>query len=77
MSCKGLFLISPCTKNEILEMISSLDYNKAIGINIIPIKILKLAKEQIAEYLYQFTKRDPNLSVLTTDLPRCYEILIK
>ena len=58
-------------------MISSLDYNKAIGINSIPIKILKLAEEQIAEYLYKFTKRDPNLSVLTTDLSCCHEILIK
>ena len=25
--CKESFLISPCTKNEILEIISSLDYN--------------------------------------------------
>ena len=49
--CKESFLISPCTKNEILEIISSLDYNKAVGINSIPIKILKLAKEQIAEHL--------------------------
>ena len=49
--CKESFLISPCTKNEILKIISSLDYNKAIGINSIPIKILKLAKEQIAEHL--------------------------
>ena len=32
-------------------MISSLHYNKAVGINSIPIKILKLAKEQIAEHL--------------------------
>ena len=29
--CKESFLISPCTKDEILEIISSLDYNKAIG----------------------------------------------
>ena len=47
---KESFLISPCTKNEILEIISSLNYNKAVGINRIPIKILKLAKEQIADY---------------------------
>ena len=39
--CKESFLISPWTKNKILEKISSLDYNKAIGINNIPIKILK------------------------------------
>ena len=53
--CKESFLISPCTKNEILEIISSLDYNKAVGINSIPIKILKLAKEQIAEHLCFYT----------------------
>ena len=46
--CKNSFLISPCTKNEALEIISNLDYNKAIGINSIPINISKLAKEQIA-----------------------------
>ena len=39
--CKKSFLIFPCTKNEILETISTLDYNKAIGINSIPIKIYK------------------------------------
>ena len=50
-SCKESFLISPCTNNEILEIISSLDYNKAVGINSIPIKILKVAKKQIAEHL--------------------------
>ena len=49
--CKESFPISPCTKNEILEIISSLDYSKAIRINRIPIKILKLAKKQIAEHL--------------------------
>ena len=47
--CKNSFRISSCTKNETLEIISTLDYNKAISINSIPIKILKLAKEQIAE----------------------------
>ena len=46
-----MFLISPCTEIEILDIISSLDYNKAVGINSIPIKMLKLAKEQIAEHL--------------------------
>ena len=49
--CKESFLISLCTKNEIVEIVSSLDYNKAVGINSIPIKVLKLAKEQIAEHL--------------------------
>ena len=37
--------------NEILEIISSLDYNKAVLVNSILIKILKLPKEQIAEHL--------------------------
>ena len=49
--CKESFLISSCTKNEVLEIISSLDYNKAIGINSIPIKILKMTKEKIAKHL--------------------------
>ena len=49
--CKESFLISQWIKNKILEIISSLDHNKAVGINSIPIKILKLAKEQIAEHL--------------------------
>ena len=47
-ACKETFLISPYTKNKILAIISSLYYNKAIGINSILIEILKLAKEQIA-----------------------------
>ena len=38
------------TKKKISDIITSLD-NKATGINSIPIKILKLAKEQIAEHL--------------------------
>ena len=49
--CKESFLISPWTNKDILEIISSLDYNKVIEINIIPIRILKIAKEQIAEHL--------------------------
>ena len=49
--CKESFLISPCTKNEILEVLSCLDYYKTIVINGIPIKILKLAKEKISEHL--------------------------
>ena len=49
--CKESFLIPPCSKNEILEIILSVDYIKARGISSIIIKILKLAKEQIAEHL--------------------------
>ena len=43
--------MSSCTKNEIIGAISSLDDNRAIGINSIPIKILTIAKEKIAEHL--------------------------
>ena len=49
--CEESFLVCPSTNNEILEIISSLDNNKATGINSIHIKILKLAKEQFAEHL--------------------------
>ena len=72
---------------------SSLDYNKAVGINSIPIKILKLAKEQIVEHLcfiydlsftagifsdsWKIAEVTPNVSVLTIDLSPCYQILIK
>ena len=45
------FLISTCAKTKILKIISSLDSNKATEINSISIKILQLAKEQIAEHL--------------------------
>ena len=57
--CKESFLISPWTKNEILEITSSLDYNKAIGISTIPVTILKLAKNKLlktyASYIAYFT----------------------
>ena len=72
--CKESFLISPCTKNEILEIISSLDYYKAVGINSIPIKILKLAKEQIAEHLY-FIYIYINLSFTTGIFPDSLKLL--
>ena len=49
--CKETFLISPCSKKELLEIISSLDNNKATVTKNIPIKILELAKEQIAKHL--------------------------
>ena len=65
-----MFLISPCTKIEILDVISSLDYNKAVGINSILIKMLKLAKEQIAEHLCLLY----NLSFTTGIFPGCLKI---
>ena len=49
--CKESFPISPCTKNEILEIISNLDNNKTTGGNNIPIEILILAKEKNTEHL--------------------------
>ena len=38
--CIYQFLISPCTKKEILVIISNFDNNKATGINSIPLKSL-------------------------------------
>ena len=46
--CVVSFLISPCTKKEILEIISNFDNNKATWINSIPSKISKLTKEPIS-----------------------------
>ena len=54
-----------------LEIISSLDFNKAIGINSIPIKILKLAKEQIAEDLCLIY----SLSFITSIFPESLKIV--
>ena len=62
--------LSFCTKNEIVEIISSLDYYKAVGINSISIKILKLAKEQIAEHLCFIY----NLSFITDIFPDSLKI---
>ena len=41
---------SLCTKKLILEIVSNFDNDRATGINSIPLKILKLAKESIAEH---------------------------
>ena len=49
--CVNSILIYPCTKKEILEIISNFDNNKATGINSIHLKILKLPKVPIAEHL--------------------------
>ena len=69
-TCKESFLISPYTKKEILEMTSSLDYNKAIGINSNPIKTLKIAKEYIAVRLCFIY----NLSFITGIFPNSSKI---
>ena len=45
------FFISPTDKSEIENIISSLDSNKSVGPNSIPIKILKLLKNDISSLL--------------------------
>ena len=42
--CNDSFIITPCTEDEISKIISEFNYNKATGINSVPLKILKLAK---------------------------------
>ena len=42
------FFVSPTDKTEIEDVISSLDSNKSVGPNSIPIKILKLLKKNIS-----------------------------
>ena len=44
-TCGESFLISPCAKNKIQGILVSIDKNKATGVNIIPVKILELAKK--------------------------------
>ena len=50
------FFLSPTTKSEILSVISSLDSNKSVGPNSIPIKILKLLKNYIYSQLADIFK---------------------
>ena len=50
LSIKSFFL-SPNDKNEIISIISALDSQKASGPNSIPIKILKLMKNDISDQL--------------------------
>ena len=50
LSIKSFFL-SPTDKNEKISIISSLDSQKAFGPNSIPIKILKLMKNNISDQL--------------------------
>ena len=45
------FFVSPTDKTEIEDVISSLDSNKSVGPNGIPIKILKLLKNDISSQL--------------------------
>ena len=45
------FFLSPTSKSEILSVISSLNSNKSVGPNSIPIKILKLLKNDTSSQL--------------------------
>ena len=49
--CNEFIFIKPWTNNEIIDIISDLSSNKATGPNSIPIKIMKLAKDCIANNL--------------------------
>ena len=49
--CNDSFIITPFTEDEISKIISEFNYNKATGINSVPLKILKLAKQPISNHL--------------------------
>ena len=66
----GSFFISPCTKEEILDIISGLSSGKATGPNSIPIKILELAKDKISQHLSTIF----NLSFSTGTFPSLLKI---
>ena len=64
------FFLTPTDKNEISFIISSLDSHKSSGPNGIPVKILKLPKNDISEQLsYIF-----NMSFLTGQFPSVLKI---
>ena len=48
---QALFFLTPCSPNEIQDLISSLNPNKYTGPNSIPTKILKLLKNDISNQL--------------------------
>ena len=89
--CKESFLISPWTKNEILEIISSLDYNNRNKHHCR--NDIEISQEQIAENLcfiyslflqqvfFQTLKIDKVIPVYKKgskpDPSLCYQILIK
>ena len=68
--CVDSFLISPCIKKEVLEIISNFGNKKATRIHSIPLKILKLAKQPIAEHLCRIF----NLSFTTGIFPDSLKI---
>ena len=58
------FFLTPTDKNEISFVISSLDYHKSSGPNSIPVKILKLLKNDISKLRDIF-----NMSFVTGQFP--------
>ena len=63
-SSSTIFL-QPTNKEEIANIISSLNYNKASGLNSIPYRILFLLKNEISKQLADFFK----LSFMTSVFP--------
>ena len=60
------FFLTPTDKNEISSIISSLDSHKSSGPNNIPVKILKLLKNDISQQLGDIF----NMSFLTGQFPK-------
>ena len=50
--CNESIFIKPCTNKEIIDIMSDLSGNKATGPNIIPIQIMKLVKDCIANNIF-------------------------
>ena len=64
------FFLTPTDKNEIAFIISSLDSHKSSGPNSIPVKILKLLKNDISQQLSDIF----NISFLTGQFPSVLKI---
>ena len=64
------FFLTPTDKNEIAFIISSLDFHKSSGPNSIPVKILKLLKNDISQQLSDIF----NMSYLTGQFPSVLKI---
>ena len=66
----NMFFLTPTDKNEISFIISSLDSHKSSGPNSIPVKILKLLKNDISQQLSDIF----NMSFLTGQFPSVLKI---
>ena len=64
------FFLTPADKNEIAFIISSLDSHRSSGPNSIPVKILKLLKNDISQQLSNIF----NMSFLTGQFPSVLKI---